>query len=59
LLYPLSAGSDAGLVLANDSGVEMSPSSYLVLHPREDPRDSKPLNIHPLAIIEEPILPVA
>ncbi len=45
-------GSDAGLILANCSGVEM-PSSDLVLYLRKDSRDSEPLNVHPLVVLEE------
>lgn len=54
----LLAGSDAGLILANCSGVEV-PSSDLVLYPVEDSRDSGPLNVHPLVVLEEPVLPLS
>jgi hypothetical protein len=35
--------------------------SYLemVLYSREEPRDNRPLIVHPLAIIEEPMLPTS
>lgn len=49
------ARSDSTLVLARCSGVEMTPSS-LVLHHGEGSRDNEPLKVHPIAIIEEPIL---
>lgn len=55
---PPSAGSDSSLVVARGSGVEMTPSLSLVPHHREGSKVSEPLNILPLAVIEEPLVRV-
>jgi len=49
--------SDSGLIVAKGNGVKMTPSLSLVLHHREGSRVSEPLNVLPLAVIEEPFVP--
>lgn len=56
---PVSAGIEFGLVTASGSEVETSLSSDLALHQGVESRESEHLNIHPLTVIEEPLLPVA
>jgi hypothetical protein len=55
---PVLAGIEFGLVTASGSEAEMSLSSDLVLHQGVESRESERLNIYPLTVIEEPILPV-
>lgn len=50
--------SEANTYLASCSGDEMFALSDMVLFFGEEPRDSEPLNVHPLVVIEEPVLPI-
>lgn len=50
-------GFGAGRSLFSCCGDEDPFCLNLVLYPGEEARDSEPLTIHPLAVIEEPVLP--
>jgi hypothetical protein len=51
----LLVSSEAETSLTSCSEYKMPALSELVLYSREEPRNSKPLNVHPL-VIEEPVL---
>lgn len=58
-----SADCVNGVLPFSVRGDELHPSSelgfFFFLFPRDESRDSEPLSVHPLAVLEEPVVPVS